>query len=180
MYAVIYDTYYRDTPERIQMSGVVSLKDVCRLTLCAEFKAGHAPEEAGDSRRPPLKATLVFAGEALKDLLFNKRHTEHMPFQADDIRAALLACVHVSTTSKRWQDLHVTIGEITRGSVSLELRANALTRIVMTLALPLGVLDALLSAVLYLEQHPKIRELVLTWPVSSYRNMIQATATTLN
>ncbi|MCP4526642.1 MAG: hypothetical protein GY833_12125 [Aestuariibacter sp.] len=179
MYAVIHDTYYRDTPERIQLSGMVSLKDDCRFMITADYKAGHAPDEAGDSRRPPMSATIVFSGEELKDLLLNKRYTEAVPLKPDDIRETLLKCAHVSTTGKRWDNLHLTIGEITRSSVMLVLRANVLSNEVMTLALPLGVLDELLSSTIYLEKNQRVRELVLTWPTVNYRNLLKATATTL-
>lgn len=179
MYAVIHDTYYRDTPERIQLSGMVSIKETCRFMVSADFKAGHAPDDAGDSRRPPMTAMLVFSGDELKELLLNKRYTETIPFKPDDIREVLLKCAQVSTTGKRWNDLHLTIGDITRSSAMLILRANALAKEVMSIALPLGVLDEMLSSTLYLQQNPRVRELVLTWPTVNYRGILKATATTL-
>lgn len=180
MYAVIHDTYYRDTPERIQLSGMASIKDACRFMVTADFKASHAPDDAGDSRRPPMKAVLVFSGDKLKDLLLNKRHTEAIPLKPDDIRETLLECCQVSTTGKRWNDLHLTIGDITRSSAMLVLRANALAKEVMSIALPLGVLDELMSATIYLQQNQKVRELVLTWPTVNYRSSLKAKATTLS
>lgn len=176
MLVIIHDRYYRNAPESIQLSAHVSRHDPSRLSCEVAFKAGHAPEDAGDHSRPPQTLRLAFSGEAFTQWLESDRTVP--VHQCEEALTAVVGEAVLAASSRRWKTPTLVVERMTRHMIELVVM-NGPEKPVLTLYWPLGVWEDLRSAQRELSRHKRQAGFVVTWECPVYASALQGTAKAL-
>lgn len=174
MLTLIHDRYYRDSPESVQLSAYVARREPSRLSCTVAFKAGHAPEDAGDHSRPPQTLRLTFQGDAFEAWVASGTQSR-IHEEAEALTELLEGSVTVAVSSRRWKEPELTVEAVSRSAVEMVIVANG-GKPVMTLHWPLGVWDDLRQAWVELGKLPRLAGLVVEWPCPAYRTSLKGTA----